>query len=479
MSFFENELPFLDIHFLPFFLMVLAILWVMLIIMTKWPYGLALWGVAICLISCWLWGVFLSLDHRFSSQGFLFDAIGIFGLLMMIPALCFIYVINQSRLKMASSSVELLLLSISCLGLMAVLFCGDWLIFFIGIQCATIPLYGLLLHRGSSSEHVLNANRYLLYSLVAFSFMLFGIMLLYAASGTMIFLEQGPILLREWGKKSEIPSLALGLIFFGLGFKASIFPFHMWARDVYLKSPSYLLGYMVVLIKGAVVLFLLRIFIHVFPPMDHALALDVLSIIAILTMWVGNSMMLREQRFLGFLAYLSIGHMGFLLLPMLLVSKFSMEAICFDVAAFGLSILVLLALIKNYDLTRAEMKGLQGLFYSDPIRAITLALTMLSCVGFPLTVGFMGKLLIAMSVAHAHEWNFLIHLMLSNIIGIVAVLGVILSMFFRESSQEADNSHLKDKLALILPLIAILGLGVYPNPAIDWVKKRVETQVHR
>lgn len=449
-------------HFLPFIMIALAIIFLMLAKIMRLGMTTSLIAVVFFLACACLF------EQEGDNAGLLLDNISRLGIKIIMPAVMIIsFMIAKKSLDPQRKVESLLLVMISALGAMLTLASYNWMLLFMGIQCMSLPLYGLIAF-DMDKKSLSSSIRYLLLSFVAMAIMLFGILLLYAATGTMdIALQAHKI--AEGRHLNGLIGLSSMLIFVGLAFKVSLFPFHAWAPEVYEGSRLFVQSYLLVVVKSVVVIFIMRI-AFIFSNAGSSLS-GIITFMALFSMWVGFGLMLRQQSFIRLLAFLSIGHLGALMIPILAQNQWAKDAIFIDIIAFGMAILLIFASLKGLkdEFGNIAIKDLEGLYYKRPWASIALAISLISITGFPLTVGFVGKLAIFQAGFFASMWLLTINFVLSSILAMAVIAQVIAKLW-----QKNDAVLLKNppKFSPILcgACIIILALGLFPETLVAFVK---------
>lgn len=464
---------FLSAQLFPFAMMVTAIVLFMVGQISRTPFHYTFALASTPVVAAFIVG-FGDGDAPYVS-GILVDDISRIGLRLLIPAVALVSLMMlQKPGNETHKSSALVLLWISCLGGMMTLVCDNWMMFFIGLQCLSLPLYGLLAYDCNNQASIMSSMRYLVLSFIAMAFMLFGILLLYAATGTMDIYQQGAFILGNPENLSSLFILGALFVLVGLLFKASLFPFHIWAPAVYQGAPLFVIGFMIVVVKSFVVMFLLRMFFSIFGVISAINS--VMIAIAIISMWLGNGLMLVEKRFLRILAFISIAHLGYLVIPLLSQSAAGTLALLIDLAAFGLATLVALSSIKllNKELSMScTIDEFHGLFHKHPFRAGALAIALLSIAGIPLTAGFIGKYSIIAAGIESEMWSLVINMIVSSVCGFFVIARIIVLMLEgRGETRKSPQLKLIHGVVFAAAL-ALIGFGTIPEPWISWTKSYV------
>jgi NADH-quinone oxidoreductase subunit N len=440
------------------------------------PHALFVWS-SLCIVSAFIVTLLPHSHMPTPINGISFSPLSHVGFQILLPALLAISVmISTKNIDNERKIDSLLLLFISFLGGMTVMASTNWMMFFIGIQCLTLPIFGLLMLDTSRQVSVASSVRYLVLSSIAMACMLFGIALLYAQTGSLDFFSQTKILEGLKPDSLGLAILGLSLVFVGLSFKLSLVPFHFWAPEVYLGAPFFVLAYLVVIAKAVVVFFILKNAWLIFG-LNNTLIITMLSVIAILSMWLGNGLMVIEHNLYRFLAFLSIGHLGFLLVPLLSNHELGTTAIVVDLSAFSLALILVLATLKVLPQPQASLTidDLRGLAHKNPWSALVLAVGLASLAGLPLTAGFIAKYTIFMSGALSEQWLLVINMAFCSVCSLLALLRIIIALY---KNPEARPQKLATPLLnkfLLIGALALLVLGIAPEVWLVWVKSALST----
>jgi NADH-quinone oxidoreductase subunit N len=360
-------------------------------------------------------------------------------------------------------------------GMMLMASAGDLIVVFLALELMSISLYvlaGLFTSRLTSGEA---SMKYFLLGAFASSFMLYGIALLYGATGST---NLDRIAASAAARSAEPMVLAgLGLLLVGFGFKISSVPFHMWAPDVYEGAPTSVTALIATGSKAAAFAALLRVLfvaLRGLQPDWSALAWA----LAVLTMTVGNVVALAQSNLKRMLAYSSIAHVGYMLMGLVAGSAQGAGAILFyllaytftTVGAFGT-----IALCARAGEEAVEVGDYAGLARRHPVLAATLALFFLSLVGIPPLAGFVSKFyLFGAAVRAGYVWLTVIAV-LNSAVAAYYYLRVIVYMYMREPDGEPVTvaSSLAGGLALTLAVLGIVLLGLMPAPFADLAQAAV------
>ncbi|MCA9507961.1 MAG: hypothetical protein KC505_06030 [Myxococcales bacterium] len=454
------------IAFAPFLSVSAAIVLTIGAYIARWSPRIILAMLAILLGLAWYSG-FVATQTNINIWGISLDALGTFGFQLVLPSLFTITVMSFNNSHADKNIGSLLLILLSGVGAISVLISHNWMILFVAIQCMSIPIYALISRDHKNPYAISSSMRYLLLSAIAMSFMLFGILLFYADTQSFDFYAQAI----RWRLDGISPLSLFGIAFvlIGIAFKLSIFPFHIWAPQVYQGAPFFTVALMIVVSKSAVLLTFLRISLIYF---DQSNSVSItLSAMAIVSLWLGSGLMIIEKNFLRFLAFLSISHMGFLFIAVMSQSIAGIEAVLLDLCAFSLGIFLVLLTLNSLPCRSSHIKNedLKGLYFRCPLHSIALLIGFFSITGFPLTAGFIGKFSIFSASIKANLWMFLPHMVAASVLTFIAFIRLSLIMFQPVTEDQSLEKIPFSSIAIIAALLTIT-LGIYPDPLIAWVK---------
>jgi len=217
----------------------------------------------------------------------------------------------------------------------------------------------------------------------------------------------------------------------GIGFKLALVPFHMWTPDVYQGAPAPVSAYIATVSKGAVMAVLIRFFFDI-RGYDSRFFFVVISALAILSMFIGNLLALKQQNIKRLLAYSSIANMGYLLVLLLTGTDKGIQAAVFYLISYFVTTIGAFGVITLLSISREETEKIddyRGLFWTRPWAALVLTLSMLSLAGIPFTAGFIAKFYLILEGMKAGLMLLIIVMIINSVIGLYYYLRVITSMF--------------------------------------------------
>jgi NADH-quinone oxidoreductase subunit N len=269
----------------------------------------------------------------------------------------------------------------------------ELLVVFIALEISSIATYVLAGYRKNTARGPEAAIKYFLLGSFATAFLLYGVAMIFGATGTTQVYEIAR--LAGSAPNHSFVVAGLGLMLIGILFKVSAAPFHLWTPDVYEGAPSPVVALMSTAPKAAAFAVLLRVVYEVFPtPALHALWTPLLWAVAVLSMTVGNLAALRQQNVKRMLAYSSIAHAGYLLAALAGPGTIGIAAASFYTAAYAamnVGIFAVITLVSGYDEALPMVDDYRGLIYRSPLLGSLLIFFLVSLVGIPFTGGFFGK----------------------------------------------------------------------------------------
>jgi NADH-quinone oxidoreductase subunit N len=355
--------------------------------------------------------------------------------------------------------------------------------FFIGLELLSVPLYGMVAYR-THSRHSLEAGfKYLVLSAVASAFLLFGMALIYAATGTMSFGVIAQIL-NAGSASNSLVITGLAMMIIGLGFKLSLAPFHMWTPDVYEGAPAPVGAFLATAAKVALFAVVVR-FMLVLPAAQSEEVRNVLTVLAIASILVGNILALMQNNVKRLLGYSSIAHFGYLLIALIALGdlsgeKLGVEAVAVYLLAYtaaSLGAFGVVTLMSNVADERDadSLQDFRGLFWRKPFLAVIFTVSLLSLAGIPLTAGFVGKFYLATVGVGAGLWYLLGALIVGSAIGVYYYLRVMTTLFMREAGMsvyDAPNNWGQQSGGMMVALLAVITvfLGIFPQVMISFLQ---------
>lgn len=407
---------------------------------------------------------------------FIIDTYSIFFTGIIILSALLVAFLSNDFIKQLDGVKEeyYIILFTSTLGALLLAVANHFILFFLGIETLSISLYILIAFQKSKDSSIEAGIKYLILASVSSAFLLFGMALIYTAVGTMQFKEIVSVV-SKMDLLSPLIITGFGMMIVGIGFKLALVPFHMWAPDVYQGAPSPVSAYIATVSKGAVMAVLIRFFFNI-KGFDSQYLFVTISAIAVLSMFAGNILAIRQQNIKRLLAYSSIANMGYLIIILLTGTNKGIQASVFylisyfvtTIGAFG--VISLLSTVKK---EAEKIEDYKGLFWKRPWIAIVFTLSLLSLAGIPITAGFIAKFYLIFEGMKAGLMVLVFSMIINSVIGLYYYLRVITKMFSSGDETKLPSISLIGKITLALIAISIILLGVYPGWLIDIIVKFV------
>jgi NADH-quinone oxidoreductase subunit N len=363
-------------------------------------------------------------------------------------------------------------------GMMLLASALDLITLFLGIEVLSISLYILAGYRRDSDASNEAAMKYFLLGAFASAILLYGIALTYGATGTT---SLGRIADALTNAESAFPAglllAGMAMILIGFAFKVALVPFHMWTPDVYEGAPTPITAFMSAGPKAAAFAAFLRTFFVAFGPI-HGDWNMLLSVIAALTMTVGNVAAIAQTNVKRMLAYSSIAHSGYVLIGLVAGGAAGATGSVFYLIAYtamNLGAFAVVILLEHKGGGGDELRDYAGVGFRYPLIGAALSLFMISLSGIPPTVGFVGKLyLFGSAVNTGHIWLAVIAV-LNSAISVFYYLRLLVLMYMREPGEVLPPIRVPAAigLALLVTALATLGFGVFPGQWIEAARQGV------
>ncbi|MES2417356.1 MAG: NADH-quinone oxidoreductase subunit N [Bacteroidota bacterium] len=396
---------------------------------------------------------------RMDNFALAFSAISIIGTL-------FIFLLTQRYFSATSDNVAeyftLLLFSLS--GIIMMVSYQNMSMLFIGLEIMSVSLYILAGIRKSNFASNEASLKYFLMGAFSTGFLLFGITLIYGATGSFDIEVIQQYLVNNVKSVSPLFYPGVILMMIGLCFKVGAAPFHFWVPDVYEGSPSLIMAFMSTVVKTAGFAAFLRLFAGAFEPL-HDFWMPALMVIVIVTLCVGNITALYQKSFKRLLAYSSISHAGYLLFSLIVLTANSASNVLVYAAAYTFaSIIAFALLIMVKQKTGSDnIDSFNGLGRKNPLVALALTIAMLSLAGIPLTAGFIGKYVMFLNVMENYQTVLVVIAILNALVGFYYYFKVIAAVWFKTGEEVQLDTPFLYKIVLVLSVIVTLLLGVYPS----------------
>jgi NADH-quinone oxidoreductase subunit N len=339
--------------------------------------------------------------------------------------------------------------------------------FFLGLEILSISLYTLIAYPRAWAHGIEAGIKYLVLAAGSAAFLLFGMALIYAETGSLEFAKLAAAPAHS-GVNALVLLAGVGLVTVGIGFKVAVVPFHLWTPDVYEGAPAPIAGFVATVSKGAMFALLLRLFLPLNARLHDSLV-GVFLAIAVASMIAGNLLALFQNNVKRVLAYSSIAHLGYLLVAFLAGGLWALTAATFYLTAYFVTTLAAFGVMSVLSAGERDLDALdeyRGLFWQHPWLAGILTAALLSLAGIPLTAGFIGKFYLVAAGVSSELWVGVVVLVLTSAVGLVYYLRIIVAMAAPPGPVAIRLPALTwaGSLALVVLALLLFGLGVYPAP---------------
>mgnify|MGYP002610386807 CR=1 FL=1 len=344
------------------------------------------------------------------------------------------------------------------LGMYFMISAGNFLMFFIGLETASIPMATLAAFDKYKQQSAEAGAKYILTAVFASGLSLYGISLIYGTAGTLYF-EDIPAGLNG----SPLQLMAFVFFFVGLGFKLSLVPFHQWTPDVYEGAPTSVTAYLSVISKGAAAFVLMTILYKVFAPLVNEWQ-TILYWVIVASITLANLFAIRQQNLKRFLAYSSISQAGYIMLGVISGTALGMTGLVYYVLVYMLSNLAAFGVIAvvEHRSGKITIDDYNGLYATNPRLSFVMMLALFSLAGIPPFAGFFSKFFIFAAAAQQGYYVLVFIALLNTIISLYYYLRVVKAMFINKSEQPiapfASDNYTRVSLVICSAGILLVGL---------------------
>ena len=395
-------------------------------------------------------------------------------------------------------SGEYYMLTLSTLlGMYVMMSSGNFLLFFLGLEMASVPMACLVAFDKYKNDSAEAAAKYILTATFSSGVMLYGISMLYGATGTLYFDDMAAAIAQNYRPDSwaamlgwlvsESPLLILGLVFFfsGLGFKISLVPFHFWTADTYQGAPTPVTAYLSVVSKGAATLTLAIILMKVFAAMTDAWE-PLLWIVIMLTITVGNLFAIRQTELKRFMAFSSISQAGYIMLAVVGNSAAGLTALTFYVLVYVAANLAVFTVISavEHNGGNTQMSAYNGLYQTNPKLAFLMTLALFSLAGIPPFAGMFSKFFVFMAAVGGHEsapfWPYFVVFiaLINTVVSLYYYLLIVKAMYITKEDSPlpyfANGRSVNWSLAICTVGILLFGIC---SCIFEWIDKAATAAV--
>jgi NADH-quinone oxidoreductase subunit N len=394
---------------------------------------------------------------------------------MMIAIICLLTVLvslGYAKREGIDFGEYYVLVLFATVGMMLMASAANLLIIFLGLEVMSISIYILAGIMRDDTRSVEAAFKYFLLGAFASAFLLYGIALVYAATGTLDLAGMSRVLT----ERSWISGLPLLIV--GFGFKIALVPFHMWTPDVYEGAPTSITAFMATGVKAAGFAAFVRVFFSALPALQPYLK-EIMWILAVATMTVGNIIALSQSNIKRMLAYSSIAHAGYILVAFTAGNELGIASILFYLLAYvfmNIGAFTVVILLGKKGKENTLISDYAGIGYHHPLLAIAMAIFMFSLAGIPPTAGFMAKFYVFSAAVKANYYWLAIIGVLNSAVAAYYYLRVLVYIYFREPERNLAIGGFSPAavLAIIISVWGVLNMGILPSAFLALARQSIK-----
>lgn len=366
------------------------------------------------------------------------------------------------------------LILFAAVGMLLMAMGTNLLVIFLGLEVMSISMYVLAGVMRDDARSVEAAFKYFLLGAFASAFLLYGIALIYATSGSLDIAAVAAAV----STPPTILIAAAALLLVGFAFKIALVPFHMWTPDVYQGAPTSITAFMATGVKTGAFAAFLRVFFSGLP-MLQPYWVDCLWVLAVITMTAGNIIALLQEDIKRMLAYSSIAHAGYILVGLVAGDELGRSGVLFYLLAYSLmniGAFTVVIMLGNKRERRDMITDYSGVGFQHPLLAVCMAIFMFSLAGVPPTAGFMAKFYIfSAAVKGGYYWLAVIGV-LNSAVAAYYYLRVLVYIYFREPQRGVENGRsLTAAIAIGAVACGVIYLGLFPSAILSIAQRSIQS----
>ena len=369
---------------------------------------------------------------------------------------------------------EFIMLVLSTLlGMFMMVSSGNFLMFFLGLEMASVPMSCLVAFDKWKKISAESAAKYIITAIFSSGVMLYGISFVYGSAGTLYFDDVAQRFAFFAQYKSQVPMLIMGMVFFfsGLGFKLSLVPFHFWTADTYEGAPTPVTGYLSVCSKGAAAFALMTILMKVFGSLMEYWEY-MLYVVIVLSITIANLFAIRQKELKRFMAFSSISPAGYIMLAVVGASQSGMASLMYYILVYvvaNMAVFTVISAVENSlnapDNRATQMSTYNGLYQTNPKLAFLMTLALFSLAGIPPFAGMFSKFFVFMAAAEQGSFwaYFVVFIALINtVVSLYYYLLIVKAMYIKSSDSPLPTFRTDGmtRLALTICTAGIVLFGV-------------------
>ena len=355
------------------------------------------------------------------------------------------------------------------LGMYIMMSSGNFLLFFLGLETASVPMACLVAFDKFKKNSAEGAAKYILTATFSSGVMLYGLSFIYGSVGTLYFDDVMQRVAYFAQYKSQLPMLLMGLVFFfsGLGFKLSLVPFHFWTADTYEGAPTPVTGYLSVVSKGAAAFALMTILMKAFAPLTEYWEY-MLYIVIVLSITIANLFAIRQSELKRFMAFSSISQAGYIMLAVIGSSQMGMAALMYYVLVYvvaNMAVFTVISAVEQNNNGTTLMSSYDGLYQTNPKLAFLMTLALFSLAGIPPFAGMFSKFFVFMAAAQEGSFwaYFVVFIALINtVVSLYYYLLIVKAMYIKQTDSPLPtfNTDCSTRVALAVCTAGIVLFGI-------------------
>jgi len=355
------------------------------------------------------------------------------------------------------------------LGMYIMMSSGNFLLFFLGLETASVPMACLVAFDKFKKNSAEGAAKYILTATFSSGVMLYGLSFIYGSVGTLYFDDVMQRVAYFAQYKSQLPMLLMGLVFFfsGLGFKLSLVPFHFWTADTYEGAPTPVTGYLSVVSKGAAAFALMTILMKAFAPLTEYWEY-MLYIVIVLSITIANLFAIRQSELKRFMAFSSISQAGYIMLAVIGSSQMGMAALMYYVLVYvvaNMAVFTVIATVEQNNNGTTMMSSYDGLYQTNPKLAFLMTLALFSLAGIPPFAGMFSKFFVFMAAAQQGSFwaYFVVFIALINtVVSLYYYLLIVKAMYIKQTDSPLPTfkTDCSTRVALAVCTAGIVLFGI-------------------
>ena len=361
------------------------------------------------------------------------------------------------------------LVASTLLGMFIMVSSGNFLMFFLGLEMASVPMACLVAFDKMKKNSSEGAAKYIITATFSSAVMLYGISFIYGSTGTLYFDDVMQRIAFFTQYKSQVPMLIMGLVFFfsGLGFKLSLVPFHFWTADTYEGAPTPVTGYLSVVSKGAAAFALMAILMKVFAPLTEYWEY-MLYIVIVLSITIANLFAIRQKELKRFMAFSSISQAGYIMLAVVGSSQAGMAALMYYILVYvvaNMAVFTVISTVEQNNGGTTMMNSYDGFYQTNPKLAFLMTLALFSLAGIPPFAGMFSKFFVFMAAAQQGSFwaYFVVFIALINtVVSLYYYLLIVKAMYIKSSENPLPtfktDSYTRLALAVCTAGIVLFGI---------------------